>query len=105
MKFYLKNRNNTYNAIAEYDVNSNNFTVLKGSRVSNKISSSPTFRGTKSIVKLRSEYVKNGVVVARDVVFRSPSTAAIFVTGTSTNGRIAWKDENGYTFKEVFGGV
>ena len=33
--------------------------------------------------------------------FRSPSTAANFVTGNSTNGLLAWKDENGRTLKEI----
>lgn len=104
MKFYLRNRKKAFDAVAEYDASKKTFIVLKGSRVSDTISNSPSFRGKKTIFKFRDEYVQNGVDVFRDVVFKSPSTAANFVTGTSTNGCIAWKDEAGHTFKEVFGG-
>ena len=104
MKFYLRNRKKSFDAVAEYDAHKKTFIVLKGSRVSDMISNSPSFHGTKKIAKLRSEYVQNGVDVFRDVVFKSPSTAANFVTGTSTNGCLAWKDEAGHTFKELFGG-
>ena len=104
MRFYLKNRKGSFNAVAEYNEETKSFTVLKGSNVSDYISESSKFRGAKTIVKLRDEYVQNDVEVKTDVVFKSPSTAANFVTGTSTNGCKAWKDETGRTFKEVFGG-
>ncbi|MCF0134016.1 MAG: DUF4357 domain-containing protein [Blautia sp.] len=37
------------------------------------------------------EYVNNNGVIIKDCVFSSPSTAAQFVTGRSTNGYEAWK--------------
>ena len=104
MKFYLKNRKGLFDAVAEYNDETKSFTVLKGSKVSEYISNTPKFRGAKTIVKLRDEYVQNDVEVKKDVVFKSPSSAANFVTGASTNGCKAWKDETGRTFKEVFGG-
>ena len=100
MKLYMKNRNNSYDATAEYDVSEKRFVVLKGSRVSDTISVSPTFRGTKNIENLRVEHVKNRVV-QNDIEFRSASTAANFITGSSTNGLHAWKDENGKKLKEI----
>ncbi len=105
MKFYLKNRKGSFDAVAEYNEETKSFTVLKGSRVSSHISESPKFRGAKTIAKMRDKYVQNDVDVTQDVFFKSASTAANFVTGTSTNGCIAWKDEMGRTFKTVFGGV
>ena len=42
------------------------------------------------------DYVKNGVVI-NDCVFKSPSTAAQFITGGSRNGFDTWKVEKGYS--------
>ena len=100
MKLYMKNRNNRYDAAAEYDVTEKRFVVLKGSRVSDTISASPTFRGKKNIEKLRDDNVKN-CIVQNDIEFRSSSTAANFITGGSNNGLRAWKDETGKKLKEI----
>ena len=104
MRFYLKNRTGSIDASAEYDEKEKTFTVLKGSRISEKVSNARTFRSIKTILSLRSKYVTEGVVVKMDVSFKSPSSAANFVRGTSTDGCLAWKNENGQTFKELFGG-
>ena len=61
------------------------------------------------ISDMRSELLTNGVLVAtdqfltftQDYTFSSPSTAAAVVLGRSSNGRVAWKDENGRTLKEI----
>ena len=100
MKLYMKKRNNSYDATAEYDVSAKRFVVLKGSRVSDTISASPTFHGTKNIEKLRAENVNN-CFVQNDIEFRSASTAANFIAGGSTNGLHTWKDENGKKLKEI----
>ena len=99
MKLFLKNKNATVNAIGERN-SEKEFVVKKGSVVSNKISSAPTFRGSKTVKKMRELYVKNSVV-QEDVKFKSPSTAANFVTGSSTDGMQAWKDETGKKLKEL----
>lgn len=100
MKLYLKNRNGRFDAVAEYDVQNGIFTVLKGSRVSDSISTAPTFRGAKTVVKQRSLYVKN-YIVQEHVAFKSSSTAGNFVTGNSTDGPSSWKDETGKKLKEI----
>jgi len=101
MKLYLIQKSKGVNAQAEYDVETKTFKVLKGSVVSLEVSHSERFRGTASIIKQRSNgVVKNGKVT-QDVEFKSPSTAANFVTGASTNGMIAWKNENGEVLKSI----
>lgn len=103
MKFYLKSRKGAFDAVAEYNEKNHTFTVLKGSRVSEHISNSPKFRSGGSIERGRDKYVGKNSLVKSDAVFNSPSMAAIFVTGMSTNGRRAWKNEAGQSFKSVFG--
>ena len=101
MKLYLIQKSKGVNAQAEYDVETKTFKVLKGSVVSLEVSHSERFRGAASIIKQRSNgVVKNGKVT-QDVEFKSPSTAANFVTGASTNGMTAWKDKSGKTLKEL----
>lgn len=100
MKLYLTNRSNSYKAFAEYDIETQQFVVKKGSRVSKDIAYSASFRGSKSIEKSRASFVSLGEVT-EDVVFKSPSTAANFITGRSSNGMIMWKDESGKTLKEI----
>lgn len=74
--------------------------VLKGSRISCTITHSEKFRGAKTIERFRAEYTENGVVV-HDAEFKSSSTAANFVTGTSANGLKAWKDKDGKTLQAI----
>lgn len=102
MKLYIK-RKNGVDASADYDETTGAFTVLKGSKVSEFVAHSEKFRGAKSIEKSREGTVNNSIVI-KDVVFKSSSTAANFVTGASTNGMTAWKDENGRTLKEILSG-
>ena len=101
MRVYLKNKSVSYSAVGEYDYESNALTLQVGSKVSDSIAYSEKFRGAKTVERLREQYVINGTV-KEDVLFKSPSTAANFVTGRSTNGLITWKDENGRSLKEIF---
>ncbi len=98
MKLFIKNKR--VDAVGEYDMKSGVFIVKKGSKVSAEISQSEKFRGATTIEKNREQFAKDGVVVV-DATFKSPSTAANFVTGRSTNGLVAWKDKNGVTLKEL----
>ena len=100
MKLYIRRVKSGIDAVAEFDARTRTVTVLKGSRVSDVIAHSEKFRGAKSIEKSRAQYVQDSVVV-KNAVFKSASTAANFVTGTSTNGLTAWKDDNGTTLKEI----
>lgn len=97
MKLYIKPRNSSILAVGVYDLVSNAMTILKGSTVSENIAN---FRGAKMIEKNRQLVVKDGVVT-EDVTFKSPSSAANFVTGRSSNGLIVWKDEAGRTLKSI----
>ena len=73
-------------------------TVLKGSRINpvhlDKISSAG--RKKRDILFARFTEVKNGErIVREDVCFDSPSGAAQFCVGGSSNGWSQWKDETG----------
>ena len=100
MKLYLFKKTEGIKAEAKYDVDTNELTVLKGSQVSGKESHSKSFRGAKSLEEMREKYVKNGIV-AENGKFTSPSTAANFITGCSTNGMLAWRDENNTDLKTI----
>lgn len=97
IKIYLKGRTAPYDAIGLYDETTNAVTVLKDSIINPKIE---IFKGTAAIEKHRNGVIRNGKVI-RDITFNSPSTAANFVTGRSTNGMIAWKNSNGITLKKL----
>lgn len=98
MRLYIKRAKGNINATAEYNLESKEFVVLAGSKVSERIAYSEKFRGSKSIEKSRFGTVENNIVIS-NVVFKSASTAANYVCGSSTNGLTAWKDENGTTLK------
>lgn len=100
MKVYLIREKKNINAIGEYDLETKTLTVKKGSRVSEDIAYSEKFRGARAIERDREETVKDHIVT-KDVQFKSASTAANFVTGSSTNGLVAWKADNGLTIKEI----
>ena len=100
MKVYIVRERSGVNANGEFDPTTRSLTVLKGSVLSSTIAYTEKFRGAKSIEKSR-EGVLKGNVLQTDVAFKSASTAANFVTGTSTNGLTAWKDKDGKTIKEI----
>ena len=100
MNVVLTNRAKTFSAKGIYEAATKTFIVKAGSKVSADIAYSPTFRGSKIIQRLRAQYVVNGIT-KEDVSFNSPSTAANFVTGRSSNGMILWKTEDGMTLKNA----
>lgn len=100
MRVYLIRKDKGIDAKGEYDFETKKLTVFKGSRVSQDIARTKTFRGTRSIEKTRQGTVKN-CIVQKNVDFTSSSTAANFVTGTSTNGLQAWRDEQGHTLQTI----
>ena len=103
MKFYIKRKKHNIDAVAEYIPETGEFIVLENSKVSDAISQSVKFRGVKAVREKREANVDDDNLVVKNVVFKSPSTAGNFVTGFSTNGLDAWKDENGRSFKEIVG--
>lgn len=101
MKLYYKKKDLSVNAIIEWDEKSNTFTVLKGSIVSANIAPITSFRSANAVTKARS----NGTVIDQklmaDITFKSASTAANFINGSSTNGLMVLKDIKGRLLKEI----
>jgi len=81
------------------------FVVLKGSQA--RVEETPSIHKYMSEMRqqLLSRQVlkeENGVLVfTQDYRFKSPSTAAGVLVGGAANGRIAWKDMNNKTLKEI----
>lgn len=100
MTLYLVRKKNNVSATGNYNLETKQLVVLKGSRVSDSIAYTDKFRGASTIEKNRVNTVKDNIVV-ENITFKSASTAANFVTGSSTNGLIAWKDSDGRTLKVI----
>lgn len=100
MKVFLIRERSGVKATGEFDPTTKALTVLKGSILSETVAHTEKFRGAKSIEKSR-EGVLKGNVLQIDVPFKSASTSANFVTGSSTNGLTAWKDRSGKTIKDI----
>ena len=98
MKMYLSRKNGHVDAVAEYLDASGEMVVLRGSKISENISGGK-FRSARSVENRRSEDNVKDFVVIKDMLFKSPSAAANFVTGSSTNGLVAWKTIDGKTLK------
>lgn len=99
MKLYLRTKTGA-DATGEYDPESKELTVKKGSQVSADVHTDGKFRSANSVLKYRERYC-DGTMVKNDVAFKSASTAANFVTGRSTNGLITWKTSDGKTLKSL----
>lgn len=84
---------------------SNGLLVLKGSEMSP--TAVPSL--SNSYIMMRSSLIEKGIVKSgraglkfiEDYEFASPSTAAAVILGYSTNGRTAWKYENGDSIKDA----
>lgn len=100
MKLYIKSKAKNIDAVGEYNLETGEFVVLKGSVLSETVVSTGSFRGTRAILKAREGYVKDNTLL-EDKTFSSSSTAANFVRGASSNGLICWKDESGKTLKAI----
>ncbi len=94
MKVVLYSKRMGVNAVGEYNPKTGELIVQKGSTVSLTLSESKTFKGRAKIEQAR-EGVLDGNVLIKDVRFNSPSTAANFVAGGSSNGLRMWKNEDG----------
>ena len=99
MELYLKTKAGA-NAIGEYDQITKTMVVRKGSIVAPGVHTDGKFRSANSVIKYREQYC-NGLKVKQDVIFKSASTAANFVTGRSTNGLVKWKNSDGVILKSL----
>lgn len=87
-------------ASAKGMITAEGFVVLAGSIINQ--ASLPSL--TPSITQLRSSLMKSKVqdlTTTEDLLFSSPSAAARFVLGFSSNGLVYWKDASGRTLKEL----
>ena len=76
------------------------FVVFKGFTVS----ANPTKSCPDTIQHLRNQYaerIDKSNMLSEDILFKSPSAAAGFVTYASTNGLIMWVTQDGRTLKEI----
>lgn len=97
MKVTLKSQYKTHYAHGEYD--GKGIMVLKGS-VINTIDTYPKMPTAIKSWRHNSELVSESGEVQRDIYFSTPSAAAVFVTGRSSNGYIAWRVEDRVSLKE-----
>jgi len=96
---YLRLKSNALSALAKYE--NNVFTVLKGSEATaiNGASVNPEIRNRQ----LSENAHKEGDIwiLDNDVTFKSPSAAAVFCLGRSSNGKIEWVDDKNNTLKKI----
>lgn len=88
----IKQRSTDVSAKAVYE--GETITVLPGGKASQDFADH--IRGGKTAKGFRDnrEYVDKNRNIIKECTFSSPSTAAQFVTGRSTNGYEAWKVDN-----------
>lgn len=89
IRIYIKQKHSDVNAEAIYQECKT--VVLPGGTISKDFAEH--IQGGKKAKSYRnnSEYVNEDGVILKKCEFTSPSTAAQFVTGRSTNGYTAWK--------------
>lgn len=100
--FYLRSTN--YDAVAEYSVEG--MVVLKGSKARRETvpSLATTFIGKRREGLIADDTLRlegNHYVFQRDVLMKSPSGAAVIVTGNHANGWAVWKSKSGKTLDEL----
>ncbi len=99
----LHTSRNGIHALGVY--NGDQFEVLEGSEIdmSRKCHSEKVEKQRQTAVQ-NGDIVKNGdkYILNVSIPFTSPSTAAMFVLGGSTNGWIEWKNTDGKTLDELF---
>jgi len=96
--FLIKSRSGVF-AEGDYNLEKGSLIVKAGAKVSKDVRDYKNLSAHKTI-DARKNIVKDNVLM-EDVEFKSASGAAVFVTGRSTNGLIAWKDENRCTLNEI----
>ena len=89
VKYYLKRKD----ADAQGILTEEGFIVLAGSKICENVTPSCP-NGAINARKNNSENIDNNIL-NKDILFKSPSGAASFVTGTSANGNEVWKTADG----------
>ncbi len=100
---YLKRRTKKSNKVikATCEQTTEGFVVLKGSHIE-EIDSPAIPTSLKDLRRqlIDSYIIKDGILL-KDQLFSSPSYAAAFVLGMTTNGRVDWKNKKGIPLKEL----
>ena len=97
MKVVLKSKRQTHYATGEYD--GKGILIHKGSKI-NLVDSYPDMPiNIRNSRQDRAVVSEDGTLLS-DLYFSAPSGAAVFVTGRSTNGFIAWRPNDEMSLKE-----
>ena len=97
LKRHIKSANFTVEATGRQT--SEGFVVLKGSKISPDEKTKVLGPG---IIKARKNAnIDSKNILREDVLFQSPSSAAGFVTGNSSNGLKDWKTKDGISLKDL----
>lgn len=99
----LHTTRNRIHALGIYD--DDQFEVLEGSQIDlSRTCNSKKVETQRQTAVQNGNIVKNGehYILNVSISFASPSTAAMFVLGGSTNGWIEWKNNSGQTLDELF---
>lgn len=91
MKIFYRGRDDQFDA--QGTLEDGIYTVLKGSRISTIMDEGlcdavKAYRGEQGLIS-------DSMILLKDITFSSASAAAQFVSGHSTNGLRAWKDQDG----------
>ena len=100
MEIYMKSKFNYYDATAIYD---DGIIIVKaGSRI--RLHFAEHIKGGTFSKKIRDKanVVDEYGILLKDCVFKSPSTAAQFVSGASTNGWVAWRVDEKRNLRKYF---
>lgn len=94
--FYLTRSN----ADAKAKLTNEGWVVLAGSKIRGDLTSScPDY--IKRIREENASYIDSDKVLQKDLLFKTPSGAASFVVGVSSNGTKEWHTKDGVTFKSI----
>lgn len=101
IEVYLTSKDASYDAKGSY--NEESFVVKKGSKI--RLEFAEHIRGGRKAKSYRMDpnIVDSEGIVLKDCEFGSPSTAAQFVTGRSTNGLVAWRVDKKTSLKAHLG--
>ena len=85
-------------------ISNGGFTILKDSKISEKMVPSLEVRG-KTYFNLRQKLESDGTIVdkifTRDYEFSAPSAASAVVLGRNSNGNIDWKTQAGVSLRDI----
>lgn len=78
----------------------NGYLLLKGSQISSSFTNSCSER-TKNLRKQNSAIISAEFTILDDILFGSCSAAAEFVSGSSKDGKLYWKTEDGTLLRDI----